>query len=289
VIVLLIRALSYGQSVQGSVQQVNEFIPYAVALEVRTRELEDAADRFGDVEVESIGEIRFDHVSHEYSGESRGLSEVSFSIRPGEIIGLVGPSGSGKSTLIQLLLRLRLPKTGTITVSGVDHREIDPACWTRRVAFVPQECSMMEGTIDENIVFMRDGISDVDVRLALEQAHILDELATQGRGLDHRLSARGTGLSGGQMQRLSIARALAGHPEVLILDEPTSSLDSRSEELICRTLDEFRGRMTVIVATHRASTLTVCDRVLRVGDGTVVEESVEDVTLADLAIEEADG
>jgi len=192
---------------------------------------------------------------------------VMFRIETNEVIGVIGPSGSGKSTLVQLLLGLRDPSDGVVRVGGVDLREVERSWWTSRVAMVAQDALLFTGTVAENIRFFRDGIDDARLREAALQANLLADIEALPDGFDTHLGERGSQLSGGQRQRLSIARALAGKPELLILDEPTSALDVRSEALIRETLTNLRGRATVVVVAHRMSTLEICDRILVIEDG----------------------
>lgn len=188
------------------------------------------------------------------------------------MVGIIGPSGAGKSTLVKLLLGVRDPSEGRVLVEGIDLREVDREWWTERVAFVAQDAQLFTGTVAENIRFFRHGIDDAAVRRAAARAHVLADVEALPEGFDTHLGERGSQLSGGQRQRLSIARAIAGGPDVLILDEPTSALDMRSEQLIRETLNELHGEQTVIVIAHRMSTLQQCDRLLVVDGGHLIAQ-----------------
>ena len=198
------------------------------------------------------------------------LEGVSLTIGAGETVGVIGPSGAGKSTLVQLLLGVRDPTTGSVTVGGVDLTDVDRSWWTRRVAYVAQDALLFTGTVAENIRFLRDDIDDDALRRAAEQAHVLAEIEALPESFGTHLGERASQLSGGQRQRLSIARALVGRPELLILDEPTSALDVRSESLIRQTIADLHGETTVVIIAHRMSTLEMCDRLLVVEDGRLV-------------------
>ncbi len=198
------------------------------------------------------------------------LRDVSFSIEPSEIIGVVGPSGGGKSTLVQLLLGLRQPAEGLITAGGRDIRDLSPDEWARKITFVPQEPRLIAGTVADNIRFFRNDVTDDEIERAAKLAFIHDEIAGHADGYARRLGGPDARLSGGQQQRLCIARALVEKPDVLILDEPTSALDVRSEHLIRSTLLGLKDRMTVIVIAHRLSTLDICERIMVIQDGQVV-------------------
>ena len=139
--------------------------------------------------------------------------------------------------------------------------------WARKVTFVPQQAHLVAGTVADNIRFFRDDVSDEQVAEAARLANLHDEVLAMVDGYDRQVGEQGSHLSGGQQQRLIIARALVEDPDVLILDEPTSSLDVRSESLIRKTLDQLRERMTVIIIAHRLSTLDICDRIMVIQDG----------------------
>lgn len=267
IMLLMLRSLSYGQqllSVSGalaaslpSLEGVDETVDHYV----RHRADDGAA------KPAAVAPLEFTDVSFGYTADRPALSGVALTIAPGEMLGVIGPSGAGKSTLAQLVLGLRRPTEGRITVHGIDLREVDRAWWTRRVAFVPQDPLLFTGTVAENIRFFRDGLDDADLRRAAEQANVLQDIEQLPDGFDTHLGERGSQLSGGQRQRLSIARALVGKPEMLVLDEPTSALDGQSESLIRETLATIHGRVTVVIIAHRMSTLDLCDRIAVVEHG----------------------
>src|SRR5262249_17350111 len=163
----------------------------------------------------------------------------SFTVAKGEVIGVVGPSGAGKSTLVQLLLRLREPTTGKMLTDGHDVRELSLDDWYRRFTFVPQEARLFSGTVGDNIRFFREDVDQAAIELAAKRAHLHEEIMAWPDAYDTPVGERGGQLSGGQRQRLCIARALADDPDVIVLDEPTSSLDIRSDALIRETLAEL--------------------------------------------------
>lgn len=266
---LMLRSLTYGQqlvSVQGTV------VSSLPAID----EVEDTITRYGahaaatGVRVlEGALPMNLRDVMFSYDGVRPALTDVNLTVAPGEVLAIVGPSGAGKSTLAQLLLGLRTPAAGQITIGDVPLAEVDRDWWTRQVSFVPQDPILFTGTIAENIRFFRDGIRDSDVREAAAQAHVLADIEALPNGFEAHLGERGASLSGGQRQRLSIARALAGRPSLLVLDEPTSALDGRSESLIRQTIVDLKGQTTVVIIAHRMSTIDMCDRVMVVEGGTV--------------------
>ena len=264
---VMLRSLSYGQGIQGSYVNVLGALPAIEELQQRLAVFE-AGRRVDDGRpVNEVGAIAMEEVSFAYPQGEAVLRNISLTITPHEIIGIVGPSGAGKSTLVQLLLGLRAPDEGRVLAGGRDISTLDRAEWARRVAFVPQAANLVTGTIAENIRFLRDGVSQDDIEEAARLAHLHEDVKGFGEGYERQVGKQGGHLSGGQQQRLCIARALVGHPDVLILDEPTSALDVRSEYLIRSTLQGLRDRMTVIVIAHRLSTLTICDRIMVIKNG----------------------
>jgi len=213
------------------------------------------------VPLEAVG------IGFAYTADREALADVTFRLEPGEAIGVIGPSGAGKSTLAQLLLGLRPPTSGMITVGGTPLQDVDRRWWSTRVAFVAQDAQLFTGSVAENIRFFRDGITEAELRTAAAQANVLRDIEALPHGFDTHLGERGSQLSGGQRQRLSIARALVGLPDLLILDEPTSALDAQSESLIRSTLAGLHGRLSVVIIAHRMSTLDVCDRIMVIEHG----------------------
>lgn len=269
VMLLMLRSLSYTQSLLTVSGQFASSIPYLENLDEILNGYRAQAAHLGDGRPDRVAPVEFDRVNFSYSGERPALEDVSLTIHPGEIIGVIGPSGSGKSTLAQLLLGLRDPSAGAILAGGRDLREINRRWWTRRVSFVPQDPVLFTGTVAENIRFFRDGISHEGMRSAAQRANVLTDIEALPQGFNTHLGERGSQLSGGQRQRLSIARALVGGPELLVMDEPTSALDGKSEGLILDTMRVLRGEVTMVVIAHRMSTLDLCDRIMVIEHGRV--------------------
>jgi ATP-binding cassette, subfamily B, bacterial len=229
VLLVMLRSLSYGQALQTSSVSLMSSLPLLEELEVTLDRYESAAATDGAERPDDVGRIEADDVGFAYRTGTPVLGGMTFTIDPGEVIGVIGPSGAGKSTLVQLLLGLREPTAGSIRVDGIELRSVDRRHWTSRTAFVAQDAQLITGTVAENIRFFRDGIDDVAMKEACAMANVLADIERLPQGFDTHLGQRGSQLSGGQRQRLSIARALAGRPRLLVLDEPTSALDVHSE------------------------------------------------------------
>jgi ABC-type multidrug transport system fused ATPase/permease subunit len=208
-----------------------------------------------------VGVVTFDDVGFAYQPGRPVLHDLSFEAQRGEVIGIVGPSGAGKSTLVQLLLRLRAPTSGRVLADGRDLRSLALSGWYQRVSFVPQEPRLYSGSVGENIRFFRD-VTAVDIVRAAKLANIHDEIRSWPDGYATSVGERGGELSLGQRQRLCIARSLVGYPDVIVLDEPTSSLDPRSEALVREALATLAPNVTLFIIAHRLSTLDTCDRIM---------------------------
>ena len=267
IMLVMLRSLSYGQGIQTSFASMNTARPFIDSLNEALDRYQGATVVDHRVPVGTVGTLTFDDVSFEYTSDLPVVRSMSFSIEPREVVGVVGPSGSGKSTLVQLLLALREPSTGAVQADGRDVRKFSKSEWARKVTFVPQQARLISGTVADNVRFLRDDVTQQQIEVACQQAHLHDDVVAFPEGYGREVGSLGSRLSGGQQQRLIIARALVEDPDVLILDEPTSALDVRSEHLIRQTLDELRSRMTIVIIAHRLSTLNVCDRIMVVQDG----------------------
>lgn len=269
VIVLIVRGLSYSQILQGQLQQLSQNLPSLEVFQNSVRELQAEAVAFGSMPISSVESIEFRDVGYEYVPHVPTLKGISLSLVPGEIVGVVGPSGGGKSTFVQVLLRLRPPRSGVVLVNGRPYEQFDQDDWAHLMALVSQEPRLMEASLADNISFLRKGISLAQIEQAADDAHVASDIRRLEAGFDTMLGSRGLGLSGGQKQRLAIARALVGQPKILVLDEPTSALDVTSERLLQATIGSLKGSVTMVIVAHRLSTLDVCDRILVLRDGSV--------------------
>jgi len=226
------------------------------------------------IDVGDIEHLRFSHVSFRHrNGQSFALENISFEATRGDTIAFVGPSGSGKSTLVKLLVGLYQPVDGEILYDNVSSKDIRYNRMRRQLGFVTQDTQLYSGTIRENMQFVKPDASDSEIWEALEKASAVNIVKNAGKGLDSMLGEGGRKISGGEKQRLSIARALLRKPRVLIFDEATSALDSITEEQITETVKEISARkqqITILIA-HRLSTIMHADRIYVLEKGKIVE------------------
>lgn len=227
------------------------------------------------VTVQKINTLSFDNVSFKHlSGKTNALSNIFFTTKEGETIAFVGPSGSGKTTLVKLLVGLYQPMEGSIRYNQVSGKEIDLNQLREKIGFVTQDTQLFSGTIRENLLFVKPGASDEDCMRVLQQAACQNLLARADKGLDTVIGEGGVKVSGGEKQRLSIARALLRNPDILVFDEATSSLDSLTEEEITKTIrdvSDLTSQITIIIA-HRLSTIRHADRIYVLEKGNIIEQ-----------------
>jgi ATP-binding cassette subfamily B protein len=217
------------------------------------------------------GEVVFDHVYFSYDGERQILKDVSFTLHSGDCIAIVGPSGSGKSTIVNLIPRLWDVTDGSVRFDGRDVRDWTLHSLRSEVGVVTQETYLFNGTIRENLLYARPEATEEEMIEACRQANIYDFIEKQPEGLDTMVGNRGLKLSGGEKQRISIARALLKDPALLIFDEATSALDSISEAAIQAAINPLIEERTSILIAHRLSTILAADEILVVRDGEIVE------------------
>jgi ATP-binding cassette subfamily B protein len=226
------------------------------------------------------GTVRFEDVSFSYDGVRPAVQHLSFEAAPGDTLALVGATGSGKSTTLALLHRAFDPQSGRILVDGVDVREMSVGALRRNIGVVFQDAMLFARTIRENILVGKPDATDGEITGALARAQATDIMMRHPAGLDTVVAERGRSLSGGECQRLSIARALLKDPPILILDEATSSLDAGTEVRVKRALDEaMRGRTTLVIA-HRLATVRSATRILVFDQGCIVESGTFDELVA---------
>lgn len=235
----------------------------------RVPEIQDAPDAVDLPDVK--GSIAYKDVSYAYQPDRYAVKDVSFKVHPGQLVALVGPSGAGKSTLIGLMARLYDPTKGSVEVDGLDLRKITMTSLRKQIAYVTQESFLFHASIRENLMFANSDATDEQLHDAVKKAYLAEMIASLPDGLDTIVGERGHRLSGGERQRLAIARAILRDPQILILDEATSSLDSESEAYVQAALEELMQGRTTLVIAHRLSTVLAADMILAVEGGRVVE------------------
>ena len=232
------------------------------------------------LELETVaGAIAFKDVSFRYGTREPVLKEISLHIRQGERIALVGESGSGKTTLSKLLLNLYTPEKGEILISDHNLKDIKLANLRERIAYIPQETFLFSGTIMENLMLGLEKVTPEEVMEAAKKAQAHEFINELPLRYETRLEENGSNLSGGQRQRLAIARAILKKPDILILDEATSNLDSITERAIEQTIEEYSKGMTTIIIAHRLSTIRRCDTIYVMEKGKIIEQGSHDELL----------
>ena len=227
-----------------------------------------------------VGGVRFENVSFAYDGGDRVLEHINLEIPAGQIVALVGHSGAGKTTLANLVPRFYDPDDGRITVDGTDIREFTQTSLRRNIAVVTQDPFLFNTTIRENIGHGRQGASQQDIVAAAKAANIHDHIVGLDGGYDSVVGERGVKLSGGQCQRLTIARAILRDAPVLILDEATSSLDTESERAVQAALNNLMQGRTTIVIAHRLSTVRHADKICVLENGGIVDMGTHEELMA---------
>lgn len=224
------------------------------------------------------GEIEFRHLSFGYAGELL-LKDISLRINPGMKLGIVGPVGCGKTSLVRLIARLYPVPDGMLFLDGTDINRIALKDLRDAIGFVPQESFLFSRTIENNIAYGREGASPEEVAAATRLAQLDSDLAGFPKGIETLVGERGVTLSGGQKQRTAIARALLKNPSILILDDPLSAVDARTEEEILNGLARYYGNRTVLIVSHRLSALRGCDLIIVLEEGSIVEQGSHDELL----------
>jgi ATP-binding cassette subfamily B protein len=279
----------YSFFIFGPLQELGNVINVYRETEVSLKNFQDILDTPREpkpekaVALPALGRLAFEDVSFTHqSGTQPAVSGISFALSAGETVAFVGPSGAGKTTLVKLLVGLYTPQRGRILYDGHAHGEVDLDSLREQIGFVTQDTQLFSGTIRENLLFVRPEASDAECLDVLHKAACHSLLARADKGLDTLIGEGGVKVSGGEKQRLSIARALLRRPRLLVFDEATSSLDSITEDEISRTIREVAGDsevMTILIA-HRLSTVMHADRIHVLERGRVVETGRHEELLA---------
>jgi len=274
------RAVSLLTQLQSAYQNlvVNENFVQRVMTKIHSAD-EAREHAFGSEIVNLEREIRFDDVSFKF-GEGPVLQGISIEIPARKFTSIVGPSGSGKSTLIDQITGLYRPDRGHIEIDDVPLDSADIRDWRRKIGYVPQELNLFNDTIFANVALKDPNVTEQDVERALRQAGAWRFVSALSDGIHAQVGERGTQVSGGERQRISLARALLGHPQLLILDEPTTALDPDTEREICATLKELSGTLTVLAVSHQPALMEIADVVYRLTNGVISSEASASVVSA---------
>jgi ATP-binding cassette subfamily B protein len=281
---LVVTFLAYVQRFNQPIQQIAILwtnIQNAIAGAERIFGLLDEVpavqDKAGARDLSQIaGKLEFDHVSHQYEDGVPVLKDVTFTAQPGQTIAIVGPTGAGKTTIINLLPRFYDVTAGSVKIDGIDVRDVTAQSIRRQVGIVLQDTFLFSATIMENVRFGGPSATDEEVMAAIRLANADSFIERLPEKYQTVLGERGSGLSQGQRQLLSIARAALADPRILILDEATSSVDTRTERLIQRAFDQLLKGRTSIVIAHRLSTIVNADLILVLDDGQIIERGRHD-------------
>ncbi|MCP4286056.1 MAG: ABC transporter ATP-binding protein/permease [Gammaproteobacteria bacterium] len=236
----------------------------------QTPEIQDKQDA-GNLQLDQ-GEIKFENVAFNYQDNRNTLHQVDFVVRPGEKVAVVGHSGAGKSTLARLLFRFYDVSGGRVTIDGQDIRDVTQQSLRREIAIVPQDTVLFNNTIYYNIVYGRYDATHTEIEAAANAACIREFIESLPDGYETMVGERGLKLSGGEKQRIAIARAILKKPRILVFDEATSSLDSKTEQAILETLRQVAANHTTLVIAHRLSTVVDADRILVMEAGRIIEQ-----------------
>jgi ABC-type multidrug transport system fused ATPase/permease subunit len=270
-----LRALSTtGSSFQGGLAQVQRVFD-VLDLDQTIKDAPDALRLPRQPRV-----LRFDKVEFEYRDGSPVLQEISFKISPGQMVAFVGSSGVGKTTLLNLLPRFYDPMRGSMLLDDIDVRKVKVADLRKHVALVLQDNIILPTTVAENIAYGRPDASDAQIKQAAELAGAAAFIEKLPQKYETEISESGANLSGGQKQRISIARALLTEAPIMVLDEPTSALDPQNEQMITETLRNLKRQRTIIIVSHRLSTVADCDQIFVMDEGKIVEQGTHDQLVA---------
>jgi len=230
------------------------------------------------------GDIVFKNVSFSYQDQNfKVLKDVNFTIKQGEKVGIIGKIGSGKSTIAKLLMNLYEPTEGSILVDNTELRQIDPVDLRRSIGYVPQEPFLFMGTIKDNITIGDQFATDEEILRASKISGVHEFLGKHQAGYDLQVGERGDGLSGGERQSITLARAILTNPNIMIMDEPTNSMDGQTEEMFKRRIKDIVKDKTLILVTHRPSVLSLVDRLIVVDDGKIIADGPKEEVLQALS------
>lgn len=283
----LIAFLIYAINLANPVRRISEIygdIQKSLAAADRVFETldteSDIKEKENAIELPPVkGFIRFNDVSFAYDKEHPALMDFNLTVKPGEVVALVGPSGAGKSTIANLLPRFYDVTSGSLTIDGVDVRDVTFSSLRQQIGLVPQETMLFNASIKDNILYGRLDATDEEIIAAAKAANAHDFIMDMPQGYNEIVGDRGGSLSGGQRQRIAIARAILKNPHILVLDEATSALDTESEKIVQAALDRLMDGRTAVVIAHRLSTVRDADNIVVIDHGRIAEEGTHEELL----------
>lgn len=241
----------------------------------------DVTDRENVIEMPPIkGEVKFEHVTFSYDGDAKVLNDVSFTVKPGETIALVGPTGAGKTTIVNLISRFYDVQEGNVYIDGYNVKDVSIESLRKQMGIMTQDNFLFSGTVKDNIRYGKLDATDEEIVEAAKAVNAHDFIMKLEKGYDTELKERGAGLSIGQRQLLAFARTMVSMPKILILDEATSSIDTHTELLVQKGIEALLKGRTSFVIAHRLSTISKADRIFVIDDGKIVEEGNSEELLA---------
>ena len=282
IIYLVQRIFTYAQQLQSTLYAMTNAASYIDRMleykneVIKNKEIDSGADSF-----KFANSLEFKNISFCYNQEKQILNKVNFTVKKGEMVGLIGPSGAGKTTIVDIILRLFNLSDGEILLDGKNINEIDINEWRKNIGYVSQDIFLKNDTIANNIKFYNDSISDKEMKEAAKMANIYDFIQACPDKFATAIGERGLLLSAGQRQRIVIARILARRPKILILDEATSALDNESEVQIQEVIENLKNKVTVLLIAHRLSTVMNCDKLLVLQNGEIKEQGSPEELLKD--------
>jgi len=278
--ILFHRTASKFGELQRLYQNIGNSREYHLALEAKIQEAVDAEESTSGRQRPTLTkDIRFENIDFSF-GDKKVINQFSIVLPAGKLSTLYGPSGSGKTTIIDLILGFHRPDQGRVLIDGTAIDDIDLKAWRRGIGYVPQELFLFHDTVLNNLTLADPAFSKQEARAALERAGAWKFVSSLAEGLDTLVGERGSMISGGQRQRLAIARALIRHPDLLILDEPTTALDPETEKEICATLSSLARDITVIAISHQPALAAIADNLIRIGGDPDKQLKHEDTTSA---------
>ena len=276
------KVFAYIQMAQVQFHAMSSIFPYVASIVQYRMETQEHREKDSGVrDFRFYDTLQFSTVNFSYNHDSPVLSNVTFTIKKGEMVGFIGPSGAGKTTIVDLLLRLLEPQSGVITADGESIASVRLKDWRSHIGYVSQDMFLINDTIGNNIKFYNPNITDDEMVAAAKMANIYEFVKRQPLQFNTVIGERGIFISGGEKQRVILARILARRPEIIVLDEATSALDNESEVLIQQAIEQLKKQCTVIVIAHRLSTIMTADRLVALEGGKIKEQGKPSELLQD--------